>query len=223
MVHRIARRLVSMTGPGLAIQELLYGFIMELIFVTAARIGMLGYDGKVDLILMILGMNATWGAIDAVIFYIVDSFDKTNHLRIINLGKESNGNREKAVEYLMDSFSGTALDTLTPEDERRICSMIIDCRTEDEEGLRRDKHSMMMSSLGCFVITILTIVPVALPILVFEDIHTGLAVASGLSAVIMFFVGYRMQNYYMVSGWMMGILLTAIGWTITIVATFTGG
>lgn len=223
MVRRAAQRLITMTGPGLAVQELLYGFIMELIFVTAARIGFLDYSGKTELILMILGMNATWGAIDAVIFYVIDTFDENNHVKMINLGKHGGPERERAVDYLIDSFGGTPMDALAPEDERRICEMIIDCRTEDRLGLKRDRRALAWSSVGCFVITILTIIPVAVPILLFPDINLGLTVASALSAVIMFFIGYRMQSYYLVNGWLMGLLLTGMGWTITVIATFTGG
>ena len=95
MVRRAAQRLITMTGPGLAVQELLYGFIMELIFVTAARIGLLDYSGKTELILMILGMNATWGAIDAVIFYAIDTFDENNHVKMINLGKQGGSGEGK--------------------------------------------------------------------------------------------------------------------------------
>ena len=68
------RGIVRKTGPGLAIQEVLYGFIMALIYVTAARIGILRYTDTLNLVILIIGMNFTWGFIDAVVFYMVDVF-----------------------------------------------------------------------------------------------------------------------------------------------------
>lgn len=215
-------RLVDMTGKGTALQELMYGFIMELIFVTAARIGTVDAD-PIHLIVLIIGMNLTWGAIDAVIFYMIGAYSEIEHANVIRHAKRSHSDREAAVDYLYDNFSGTPLDTLRPEDERRICEMILDCEVEDEEEFAKDRHAYAMSSLGCFIITALTIIPVAIPLLIWQDdVYTGLAIASALSSTIMFFVGYV---YGKDSGkqFIMGIGLAAICWAITLVATFTGG
>ena len=84
MEHRPFRGIVRKTGPGLAIQEVLYGFIMALIYVTAARIGVLSYTDTTNLVILIIGMNFTWGLIDAVVFYIVDVFDQTKFIRIMS-------------------------------------------------------------------------------------------------------------------------------------------
>lgn len=216
-------RLVTVTGPGLVLQELLYGFIMELIFVTAARIGMLDYGSKAGLCLMILGMNTTWGAIDAVVFYMIDRFGHSNHRRMILLGKNGGADREAAVDYLVDSFSATPLDALDPAEERRICGLIVDAAVETPEGMRRDRRGMMLSSAGCFIVTMLTVIPVVIPILLLDDLYEGLTLASCLSAVILFFVGYAMKDYYGVNGWAMGLFLAAMAWGMTVVATFTGG
>lgn len=82
---------------------------------------------------------------------------------------------------------------------------------------------MALSSLGCFIITLLTIVPVAVPILLIPDTMLALGVASALSSVILFFVGYSMKNHFATNGWAMGLFLTGISWAITIISTFTGG
>lgn len=223
MGERARHGIIAMTGPGLALQELMYGFIMELIFVTAARIGMLDYGSTVHLVALIVGMNVTWGAIDAVVFYLVDSFSAREHRRMIEYGKTGPAEREKAVDYLIDEFGGTPLDSLDPEEERRICESIVDRRVQDADEITADRRSMMRSSLGCFIITFLTIIPVAIPILLIEPVETALTVTSALSAVILFFVGYMMKDYFSVNGWVMGAFLTGVSWTITIVATFTGG
>ncbi len=51
----------------------------------------------------------------------------------------------------------------------------------------------------------------------------ALAVASGLSSVILFFVGYCMKYHYATNGWATGLFLAGVSWAITIIATFTGG
>lgn len=215
--------LIAATGPGLALQELLYGFIMELIFVTAARIGMLDYGDAVGLCILIVGMNFTWGAIDAVIFYIINLMGARKNAAMIDLGKNGGKDREAAIDYLMDEFAGTPMDSLTPEEERRICGLVVECQTEDEEGLARDRRDMRASSVGCFVITCLTVIPVIVPILLLEPLSLGLDVASALCSTILFFVGYMLKDYLSVNGWAMGLFLAGVSWAITIIATFTGG
>ncbi len=222
MPLKAVRRLVETTGPALAIQELMYGFIMELIFVTAARIGLLDYGSASDLIIMIIGMNATWGAIDAVIFFLIDSYSEKNHAKVIYSAREGR-DREEAVEYLLNAFGGTPLDALLPEDERMICEKILDCRTESTEGMSKDRRSMALSSLGCFIITLLTVIPVALPIYLIQDTALALGIASALSSVILFFVGYSMKYHYATNGWATGLFLAGVSWALTIIATFTGG
>ena len=40
------RRIWNNTGPDLIMQELLYGFIMALLFVTATRAGVIPFEGN---------------------------------------------------------------------------------------------------------------------------------------------------------------------------------
>ncbi len=220
-MHRTPfRGIVRNTGPGLAIQEILYGFIMALIYVTAARIDILHYSDTVDLIILIMGMNFTWGAIDAVIFYMIDVFNQRKFVRIMSA---CDLDHERKVEMMLDEFSGTPLDILEPEDERRICGMILSQRLESEEEQRKDRRAMRDSAVSCFVITILTTLPIIIPLAVIPDIDTALLVASSLSSICLFFIGFRMEKYLGVNRWVAGLFLTMVGWIITILATFTGG
>ncbi|MDO5854041.1 MAG: Fic family protein, partial [Thermoplasmata archaeon] len=191
---------LSAMGPGLVLQELLYGFIMELIFVTATRIGMLQYDSSLQLAIVIIGMNATWGAIDAVVFFLIGGFSSRKHVMMIRNGRKGGKDREEAISYLLDEFGGTPLDALTEEDERRICERILECETESNADIRRDQRQSALSSFGCFVVTLFTLIPVVLPILLIEPLETALIVASALSSCTLFFVGYKMKDYFSVNG-----------------------
>ena len=213
--------IVRRTGPSLAIQEVLYGFIMGLIFVTAARVGVLDYPGKVHLVMLIIGMNLTWGAIDAVVFYLVGIFDQRNFVRIMsNPEKLDEMERIRLLEY---SFSGTPLDLLEPESEREICKTILKQKMQSEEHMKADRKALLESSVACFIITALTIVPIILPILLAEEVTTGLALSSALSSVVLFFIGFKMEKYVGVNRWTLGLGLAGVSWAITIVSTFTGG
>lgn len=217
------KMLIGATGPALALQELLYGFIMELIFVTAARIGILAYDDTTGLCLMIIGMNATWGGIDAIVFFLINHFNYRMYRRLIIAARSDSDSRDNVMNRMMNSFDGTLIDTLTQDAERRICEIIVESELESDEGVSRDYRKMVYSSIGCFIITLLTIVPVIAPIIILDNPKIGLDVASVLASILLFFIGYRMKDYFGVSGWGMGLFLTGISWSITIIATFSGG
>lgn len=220
MEHNPFRGIVRKTGPGLAIQEVLYGFIMALIYVTAARISILRYTDTLNLVILIIGMNFTWGLIDAVVFYMVDIFNQRKFVRIMSACDLPH---DRKVEMMLDEFSGTPLDILDPEDERRICEDILSKTVESESERLSDRRAMRDSAIACFLITILTTVPIVVPLLLIGDIGTALTVASCLSSICLFFIGFRMERYLGVNRWIAGLFLTAVGWMITIAATFTGG
>ena len=92
-----------------------------------------------------------------------------------------------------------------------------------EEELLRDRREMFMGSLFSFVITLTTVIPVIVPLMVIRDFGLALTVASGMASVCLFFTGYYMAPYVGYSRWKTGLGLAAMGWAITIAATFTGG
>ncbi len=82
---------------------------------------------------------------------------------------------------------------------------------------------MAVSAFCCFICTVLPLVPIVLPLLLIEDVDDALMVASALSAVIMFFVGWKMGDRVGMKGWQTGLIVMGLGMVITLIATFTGG
>ena len=220
MRGNVVSNLVGKTGVGLALQEVLYGFIMALIFVTAARIGILKYDDATDLIILIVGMNLTWGAIDAVVFYFIDTMNQRKYVRLL---ESEDIDRKERLDALLSEFGGTPMDVLDPECEKIMCERMLDMKVENESEKAKDRRDMRHSAIACFLITASTIVPVIVPLLLIGDVMDALLVSSCLSAVVLFFVGYMTGGDLGLNKMKFGLILTAISWAITIVATITGG
>ena len=220
MRGNIVSSLVGKTGTGLALQEVLYGFIMALIFVTAARVGILKYDDANDLIILIVGMNITWGAIDAVAFYFIDVM---NQKKYIHLLESEDIDRQERIDTLYSEFGGTPLDVLDPKCQRAVCESMLTMEVEDESERAKDRREMRHSAIACFIITASTTIPVIVPLLLIDDIMDALLISSCLSAVVLFFVGYMTGDDLGLNRMKFGLVLTIISWAITIVATFTGG
>lgn len=213
--------LVSMTGPATAIQEILYGFIMALIFVNAASFGFLTFSGPVEFVLVILGMNATWGIIDAIIFYYMAEFDQRGYKKIISGDTELS--RDKRREMLVGEFSGTPLDVLPDDEKERICEGLLDRKLESDEEFRESKKEYLMSSIGCVIFSLLTVIPFAVTILLIEDFQQALLASKILASAILFFVGYELGPRIGVNRYVTGVFLMGMSLIIAIISTFTGG
>lgn len=207
-------------GPSTSLQEILYGFIMALIFVYATRFGLLTYDDPINFVGVVIGMNATWGVIDGIIFYYLGVCNQHRYAKLVTDGSIE---REERIGCLMDEFASTPLDVLTDEDKRKVCETMLDRELQSREDFRRDRVEMFKSSVGCVIWTLLTLIPVILPVLLIEDFDAALETASVLSSVILFFVGYYMGPYLGINRWVTGFVMIAISLGISIIATFTGG
>jgi len=215
------KNLILTIGPPVALQEILYGFIMSLIFVYATMFGVLHYEGRGEFILVVTGMLLTWGTIDAIILFALNVFEQRRYCRIISGGYDSD--RETRLSVLMDDMSGTPADVLTDDDKRKICEYMLDRPLADEKGLREDRKGFAISSLGCIILTAATLIPVILPLLLIDDMYTALCTVSHISSVCLFVIGYFMAPYLGTNRFLTGATLAGVSLAIAAISVFTGG
>ncbi len=216
------RQLVDMTGPTTALQEILYGFIMALIFVNATLLHLLNYNNPIDFVWVVVGMNVTWGAIDAVIFYFLGKCDQRRYKRIIT-NEDKTMSREERVDILVSELSSSPIGILKDEEARIICERMLDREIGSEEELRSERRAMALSSIGAFIFTVLTLVPIVLPVLHIPDFMLALSVANYLSSTILFFVGFYMGPSLGLNRMLSGLTFFILAWATALISTFTGG
>ncbi|MFA6805248.1 MAG: hypothetical protein WCQ23_06910 [Candidatus Methanomethylophilaceae archaeon] len=186
----LGHRLVERTGPELAVQEVLYGFVMALTFIIAARAGIFTYDTPWNLVMMILAMNFVWGAIDMIIFYRIDVSTQRRYTRILKEDRRADGYREK-IDGELDN---TIFDVLTEDDRQKGVDVVIDGTIESERDIWSDRKRMFQSSAACFIITVATAIPVIAALLLIDDQTAALDAAAVLASVSLFFVGCNIDR-----------------------------
>ena len=214
------RFFIKSAGPGLIIQEAMYGFIMALIFVTATRFGVFGDISATHLLLMILGMNMTWGAIDMIVFYLVDEGE---HYQMHRFMQTRDPGKYTVRELLDEDFSGTVLDSMYEEDRQRVYDIVLSADHVPDRCYNLKKKELFLSALVAFLVTSLTIVPFAICLLFIPDMNNALLLSAIVASVCLFIIGYRMGPYMGKVGVHFGLVVALISLTITIIATFTGG
>ena len=211
-------RIVQDTGTGLALQEVLYGFIMAMLFIVAASIGLIEVQTNTDVIILIVGMNFTWGMIDMIIFYFVDVADQMDQVRTLK-GQVPGDRREK----IRESLSETIVDLIDEDRKQRIIDILTESDVEPTADIKVERKSMFISAFGCFLLTMLAAVPAIICLLIIPELHTALTVAGLVSSICMFFIGYYMGPYLGTKGWKSGLSILVMAMGITVIATFTGG
>ena len=131
--------------------------------------------------------------------------------------------REARISGLLDGFSSTPLDVLPDKDKRDICDSILDRQLESDEEAWADRKDMIWNLVGCILISLLTLIPILLPTFLMDDFMLSLRVASALSSVVLFFVGFFMAPHLGSNRWITGFTMLGMSLIISIVATFTGG
>ena len=212
-------RLVRNTGRGLALQEALYGFIMAMLFITASAFGLINVESNIDVIILIVGMNFSWGAIDMVIFYFIDVAEQKKHFRILR----GDGLYDDKKKVIRDNLSGTIVDCLDDESEDKVVELIAESGLEPEEQEKEARKDLFKSAFSSFLITMITVIPSVLSLLIIDDLKDGLMWAGLTSSICMFFVGYKLGPYLGTKGMFSGLMVLLLGLSITIIATFTGG
>lgn len=211
---------VKSAGPGLIVQEAMYGFIMALIFVTATRLGVFGDISATHLLLMILGMNLTWGAIDMIVFYLVDEGE---HYQMHRFMQTRDPGKYTVKELLDEDFFGTVLDSMYEEDRQKVYDIVLASEHVPDECYNRKRKELFVSALMAFIITSLTIVPFAVCLLLIPDMKDALFASAIVASLCLFAIGYRMGPYLGKIGVRFGLAVAVISLVITVIATFTGG
>ncbi|MFA5452264.1 MAG: VIT1/CCC1 transporter family protein [Candidatus Methanomethylophilaceae archaeon] len=222
MMIKTARRVMGYTGTGLMLQELLYGFIMALLFITAARFGLIDLGVK-ELIILIIGMNFTWGLIDMLVFFTIDTFDQKKYIRIIEAKKKCTMDEDTIRILIKDELSGTMADIIDAESEKKVIDQIMNSDLEPLDQILSERKNMFYSAFACFLLTMFTVIPVIIPLLFISDFRTALFYSAGFASIMLFFVGYYVAPYFGQNRWIVGLGILAFAGLITLLATFTGG
>ncbi len=221
MGHKFVKAFVGYTGLELAVQEALYGFVMALTFIISAQVGLIKFDSSLRLVILIIGMNFVWGFIDMYIFYKMDVFAQGRYAKIVNNKDKHPENTRKAV---YNELGSTIFDVLSEEDKEEAVNLVMKSAVEDCEAMKSDRKDMFLSGLSCFIITLLTTIPIILSLLLIPNMHLSLWVASSLAIISLFFTGYMLDSGDSFKNRAYtGLSIAFIALGLTLLATYLGG
>ena len=139
------------------------------------------------------------------------------------MSNEVNMDKETRLDIIIDEFSNTPLDILDDKDKREVCEIILTKKMQSEESAKGDRRDLLVSSLGCILISLVALIPIILPVMVIDDMNEGLSAVSTITSLILFIVGYKIAPYMGTNKWLTAFTITGITLAIALISVFTGG
>ena len=139
------------------------------------------------------------------------------------MSNEVNMDKETRLDIIIDEFSNTPLDILDDKDKREVCEIILTKKMQSEESAKGDRRDLLVSSLGCILISLVALIPIILPVMVIDDMDEGLSAVSTMTSLILFIVGYKIAPYMGTNKWLTAFTITGITLAIALISVFTGG
>ncbi len=139
------------------------------------------------------------------------------------MSNEVNMDKETRLDIIIDEFSNTPLDILDDKDKREVCEIILTKKMQSEESAKGDRRDLLVSSLGCILISLVALIPIILPVMVIDDMNEGLMAVSDITSLILFIVGYKIAPYLGTNKWLTAFTMTGVTLAIALISVFTGG
>ena len=139
------------------------------------------------------------------------------------MSNEENMDKETRLDVIIDEFSNTPLDILDDKDKREVCEIILTKKMQSEKSAKGDRRDLLVSSLGCILISLVALIPIILPVMVIDDMDEGLTAVSTMTSLILFIVGYKIAPYMGTNKWLTAFTITGITLAIALISVFTGG
>ena len=209
--------------PTDAVGELLFGSVMTLTFTLGA--GLLVREGEEatrEILVGVLGCNLAWGLIDAGMYVMSCTLDRSRKTRLVEAVRSAPGEPE-ALAIVGEEFD-ERLDRITTPEERTALyrEMAKRMRALAPEPVRVRSQDLR-GAVAVFFLVFASTVPAVVPFLVLEDRFLALRVANALLLAMVFFSGYRWGRATGNRPWLHGFVLLVLGLALVAVAIAFGG
>ncbi|MDR3281995.1 MAG: hypothetical protein LBS92_00065, partial [Candidatus Methanoplasma sp.] len=121
-------------------------------------------------------------------------------------------------------LDGTILDAVAEDAKVKLVDMILESKVESKEEMITGRKNMLKSAVACFVITMLTTVPLVLCLLLVDDLRVALMSASVAASLCLFATGFFLEprgKLWMKVG--TGASMTLLALALTYFAAYFGG
>ena len=202
------------------VSEMCFGLFMALTFVGAVSVATAGEpDPGRAVMAAALGCNLAWGLVDAVM-YLVRTLTERGKRISVALAVRAAADPAAGVRILADSLPPHARGLLSDAELAVVRGRVLAAELPERPRLRKDDF---VGAVGIFLIVVASTFPIALPLMVMDDLPLALLVSRLLTLVMLFGGGMALGRFAGFSGWMAGAAMTVLGVCLTVAIIALGG
>ena len=209
--------------PGDRLGEVLFGLVMVLTITLTTELALEdGRAGARELLIAAIGCNVAWGIIDGGMYVMGAMLERARRAKAI-IAVQQAPDEASALGVVAGTLDGT-LVSLQPEDDRlrvyrQVREMALRATPSPTRLLRED----LLGGVACFLLVVLSVVPVVLPFVFIRDPWLALRVSNGLLVVLLFVTGYEWGRHANTNRWLTAVAFLAVGLLLVGVAIALGG
>ncbi len=216
--HRALPRSRGILDPIDRSSEVLFGLIMALTFTTTFEVATAGASDVRVMLIGALGCNLAWGVVDGVMFIFTRSVEKErfqSRMRAVRAADPAD-----APRILQEELPEGWTLLFDEEDSQRLAER---ARSLVPSGVQRLTGRDLAAGAAVLLLVFLSTFPVALPFLLFENLHFAARVSDGIAIVMLFLIGMRLGRHSGRRPLTVGLSMVAIGVLLSYIAIRLGG
>lgn len=167
-----------------------------------------------------LGVNISWGIIDGLTNVIGGLIDRADEDRLIN-SLRADKNNSQLKDKLLEDLQDSAVGHLNDSERIRVADMILAESPEESKKYFPSKDDYKIA-LAVFLIDFITIFPVVLPFIIFQDADRAVFFSHTIAVILFFLIGYYWALHLNWNKLKTGIILAVIGATVIAVSFYFG-
>ncbi|OHV20859.1 MULTISPECIES: VIT1/CCC1 transporter family protein [Rhizobium] len=224
MTSKLIGRITNIIDPGDALGEVLFGLIMALTWTVGSRLVFEKEGLNVhDLIVATIGCNVAWGIIDAVLFFLGTTFNKSRRLRLFRQIKTARS-ESAALTVLAKEFpiAEAPFSAKGADADALYRSLLTLARRADPVKTSLPKRDLL-AAIAVFVLVSATAVPAVIPFLLIDSAHLALRTSNLFLIMLLFVTGYAWARFSGGRPFYAGMTMTCLGLLLVAIAIALGG
>jgi VIT1/CCC1 family predicted Fe2+/Mn2+ transporter len=199
--------------------EILFGLVMALTFTLSLGATEAARADVHTMLIGALGCNLAWGLIDAVMYLMGVRAEQGLGASAIRAIRKAH-TPEAAHTVISEHLPRTILPALDANDLERI-RLHLGTFTDDDLEVRIGRKDYF-AAFGVFLLVFFSVLPVAMPFLLIEDVPLALRTSNAVAIIMLFLTGFAFGRK-VGRPWRVGLSMVAVGLALVAIAMALGG
>ena len=213
-------RIQRIVEPGDRIAEAMLGIIMALTFTGTLSVADAGRNDVRAMLIGALGCNLAWGIIDGIIYVMIAAAQRGAELRALH-GARDAGDPSHARSLLAGVMPAELASVLSEAEFDSIRERL--ARAPAPPAKVKLGARDALAGLGVCLIVFCSTLPLALPFLVFDEVHRAMRWSNGIALVLLFVAGSVYARHVGGQAWRFGLGMMLMGCVLVAITIALGG